>query len=188
MALGLGQDASKWTLDDLAKIKARGTEEFKHAATMITGGGGEMTDLLVRGDVVLVTDCWDQVAVNAQKQNVNVKSVTPPGPIKATLDIYFIFAGAKNVDAAYAWLNQAISPEAMAIMAKDYGTAVTNVKAFDLMDPAFKTSLHFDTLNDTISRTEFNKMPDPDATPPHVTLDDITKMFEEVKAGVPVKK
>ena len=184
MSLGLGQDATKWTLDDLAKIKARGMEEFKHAATMITGGGGEMTDLLVRGDVVLVTDCWDQVAVNAQKQGVNIKSVTPAGPIKATLDIYFIFAGAKNVDAAYAWLNQAISPDAMAAMGTDYGSAVTNVKAYPLMDPKFAASLHFDTLNATIARTEFNIMPSPDAVPPHVTLDDITKMFEEIKATV----
>jgi spermidine/putrescine transport system substrate-binding protein len=188
MALGLGQDATKWTQADLAKIKARGMEEFSHAATMITGGGGEMTDLLVRGDVVLVTDCWDQVAVNAQKQGVNVKSVTPAGSIKATLDIYFMFAGAKNVDAGYAWLNQAISAQAMATMAKDYGSAVTNVKAFDLMDAAFKQSLNFPTLNDTIKRTEFNVMPNPDATAPNVSLDDITKAFEEIKASssVPV--
>jgi spermidine/putrescine-binding protein len=159
-------------------------EEFKHAATMITGGGGEMTDLLVRGDVVLVTDCWDQVAVNAQKQGVNVKSVTPPGPIKATLDIYFIFEGAKNVDAAYAWLNQAISAEAMAIMGTEYGSAVTNVKAFDLMEPDMREKLGFATLNDTIARTEFNIMPDPDAVPPQVSLDDIMKAFEEIKTTI----
>jgi spermidine/putrescine transport system substrate-binding protein len=181
MTLGLGQDATKWTTDDLAKIKARGMEEFKYAATMITGGGGEMKDLLVRGDVVLVNDCWSQVALGAQTQGVDVRFVAPPGPIKATVDIYFIFTGAKNLDTAYAWLNYAISAEALAIMAKNYDSAVTNQKAYDLLDPALRTKLGLETMNDTVKMADFNIMPNPDAQAPYVTLDQIFAAFEEIK-------
>jgi spermidine/putrescine transport system substrate-binding protein len=182
MTLGIGQDASKWTQDDLAKIKARGMEEFKNAATMVTGGGGEMKDLLVRGDVVLVTDCWAQIAANAQKEGVNVKFVTPAGPIKATVDIYFIFTGTKNLDTAYAWLNQAISPEALAAMGTAYESPVTNMKAYDLMTPEVKEKLGYQTMNDVVTLADFNILPDVDAKAPNVTLDEIFAAFEEVKA------
>ena len=181
MTLGLGQDATKWTQDDLASIKARGMEEFKYAATMVTGGGGEMKDLLVRGDVVLVTDCWSQVAANAQKEGVDVKFVTPAGPIKATVDIYFIFTGAQNLDTAYAWLNYAISAEALAIMGTEYDSAVTNMKAYDLMTPELREKFGYTTLNETVNLADFNVLPDPDAQPPYVTLDEIFAAFEEIK-------
>jgi len=182
MTLGLGQDATKWTQDDLAKIKARGMEEFKNSATMVTGGGGEMKDLLVRGDVFLVTDCWSQIAANAQKEGVDVKFVTPAGPIKATVDIYFIFTGAKNLDTAYAWLNQAISAEALAAMGTAYDSAVTNMKAYDLMTPEVKEKLGYQTMNDVVTLADFNVLPDPDAKAPNVTLDEIFAAFEEIKA------
>ncbi|MCJ7623408.1 MAG: extracellular solute-binding protein [Anaerolineaceae bacterium] len=183
MTLGLGQDATKWTQDDLALIKERGMEEFREAATMVTGGGGEMKDLLVRGDVVLVTDCWSQVAANSQKEGVDVQFVTPAGPIKATVDIYFIFTGAPNLDAAYAWLNQAISAEALSIMGTAYDSAVTNMKAYDLMTPELKEKFGYDSINDIISLADFNILPDPDAQPPYVTLDEIFAAFEEIKAS-----
>jgi spermidine/putrescine transport system substrate-binding protein len=182
MTLGLGQDATKWTQDDLAKIKARGMEEFKNAATMVTGGGGEMKDLLVRGDVLLVTDCWSQVAANAQKEGIDVKFVTPPGPIKATVDIYFIFTGTKNLDTAYAWLNQAISAEGLAAMGIAYDSAVTNMKSYDLMTPELREKLGYQTMNDVVTLADFNVLPDPDAKAPNVTLDEIFAAFEEVKA------
>jgi spermidine/putrescine transport system substrate-binding protein len=183
MTLGLGQDATKWTQSDLDKIKARGMDEFKYAATMVTGGGGEMKDLLVRGDVVLVNDCWSQVSSNAQAQGVDVRFVAPPGPIKATVDIYFIFTGAKNLDTAYAWINHAISAEALAIMAKNYDSAVTNQKAFDLMTPELRKSLGYETLNQTVNMVDFNIMPDPEAKAPYITLDDIFAAFDEIKVS-----
>jgi spermidine/putrescine-binding protein len=183
MALGLGQDATEWTQDDLAKIKARGMEEFKNAATMTTAGGGEMKDLLVRGDVVLTTDCWEQVALNAQEQGVDVRYVVPTGPVKANFDIYFIFNGAKNLDAAYAWINHAISKEAMAIMARNYGAVVTNQAAYDLMSADLRKKLGFDSLNALIKNTEMTIMPDSNAVSPYVTLNELLTLFEEIKSS-----
>jgi spermidine/putrescine-binding protein len=108
--------------------------------------------------------------------------VTPAGPVKATVDIYFIFAGAPNLDTAYSWLNYAISAEALAIMGTAYDSAVTNMKAYDLMTPEVRMKLGYETINDTVNLADFNVLPDPDAKAPNVTLDEIFAAFEEIKA------
>ena len=183
MDIGKGQDATQWTLDDLEEIKARGMEEWKYAATT-AGSTGEQVDLLVRGDVVLTTDCWEAVPAAAQEQGVDVKMTVPPGPKKVWVDVYFIFDVAQNVDAAYGWINHAISQEGAAIMADYLNVAVSNQRAFDLLSDELKERVGYDTLNSTLKTAEFNVLPDPDATAPNVALDDLYKAFDEIQASV----
>lgn len=183
MALDKGQDASKWTQDDLAEIKAYGMAQWKDAATTASSLG-EQTDLLVRGDAAVTMDCYEFVANEASKQGVDVKPILPAGKVKPWVDVYFIFTGAQNVESAYAWINYALSPEAMAQLAANLGTAVGNSKAYDLMDPELAKLLGYETLNDAIRNADFNVLPDPDAQPPYVTLDDLYRAFDEIKAAV----
>jgi spermidine/putrescine transport system substrate-binding protein len=184
MLTGNGQDASKWTQEDLEEIKAYGLAQWQDAATT-AASLGEQIDLLVRGDAVVTTDCFGYIANEAQKQGVDVGSVTPQEPaVKVWIDAYFILTGAQNIDAAYEWINYAISPEAQAQLAENLGTAVSNVRAYDLMDDELKAQLEFDTLNGSIRNAELNVLPDPDAEPPNVSLDDLYKAFDEIRATV----
>jgi len=183
MVLGKGQDASKWTQDDLAEIKAYGMAMWKDAATT-AASLGEQTDLLVRGDAVVTTDCFEFVANEARKQGVDVRSILPSGKVKPWVDVYFIFNGAQNVDAGHAWINYAISPQAMAQLAKNLGTAVSSNPSYTLMDAELVKLLGYGTLNQAIMSAEFNVLPNPDAQPPLVTIDDLYKAFDEIKASV----
>jgi spermidine/putrescine-binding protein len=182
MVLDKGQDASKWTQDDLAEIKAYGLAHWKDAATT-AASLGEQTDLLVRGDAVVTTDCFEFIANEARKQGVDVKSFLPGGKVKPWVDVYFIFNGAQNVDAAHAWINYAISPQPMAELAANLGTAVGNSKAYSLMDRDLVKLLGYGTLNQAVKNAEFNVLPDADAQPPYVTIDDMYKAFDEIKAS-----
>jgi len=181
MDLGLGQDAREWTLDDLELIKERGMAEWEHAALSFSGTG-EAIDLLVRGDVVLTTDCWEAIPVAAQAQGVDVKEVVPPGVTKMWVDIYFILDGAPNVDTAYAWINHALSPTAMKIMGENVGTAISSERAFEIIDPELAEIVGLDTLNEQILNADFNVLPDLDAEAPYVTLADLYKAFDEIQA------
>jgi spermidine/putrescine transport system substrate-binding protein len=182
MVLDKGQDASKWTQDDLAEIKAYGLAHWKDAATT-AASLGEQTDLLVRGDAVVTTDCFEFIANEARKQGVDVKSFLPGGKVKPWVDVYFIFTGAQNVDAAHAWINYSISPQPMAELAANLGTAVGNSKAYSLMDRDLVKLLGYGTLNQAVKNAEFNVLPDADAQPPYVTIDDMYKAFDEIKAS-----
>jgi spermidine/putrescine transport system substrate-binding protein len=182
MTLGKGQDASKWTKQDLDEIKAYGMEKWKGAKTTASSIG-EQTDLLVRGDVTTTDDCFDFISNQAQKQGVDVKVVYPEGPKKIWVDAYFILNGAKNIDTGYAWINYALSDEAMAVLAKNLGTAVSNQDAYKLMDADLVKMLGAEGLNDLIKGAEFNVLPNPDAKDPYVSLDDVYKAFDEIKAS-----
>jgi spermidine/putrescine transport system substrate-binding protein len=182
MTLGKGQDASKWTQKDLDEIKAYGMEQWKGAKTTASSIG-EQTDLLVRGDVTTTNDCFDFPANQAIKQGVDVKVVYPKGPKKIWVDAYFILNGAKNIDTAYAWINYALSDEAMAKLGKSLGTSVSNQDSYKLMDADLVKMLGFQGLNDLIKGAEYNVLPDPSAQPPYVTLDQVYKAFDEIKAS-----
>ena len=183
MVLGKGMDARKWTQDDLKQIKERGLAEFRNAKTLVATPG-EQKDLLIRGDVVLTTDCYDAVAVGATAQGAKVASVIPPGPRKIWVDMYFIFNGAKNIDAAYAYLNTALSPEGQAIMAKKMELSVSNQDAYKQLPADLVKKLGYEQANELIAGSEFNILPDPDPKPPHVSIRDLYAAFDEIKAAV----
>ena len=183
MVLGKGMDARKWTQDDLKQIKERGLAEFRNAKTLVATPG-EQKDLLIRGDVVLTTDCYDAVAAGAVAQGAKVASVIPPGPRKIWVDMYFILNGAKNIDAAYAYLNTALSPQAQAIMARKMELNVSNQDAYKQLAPDLVKKLGFEQANDLIAGSEFNILPDPDPKPPHVSIRDLYTAFDEIKAAV----
>jgi spermidine/putrescine transport system substrate-binding protein len=184
-ALGLGKslDASTWTQDDLAEIKAYGLEKWQ-GATTVAASIGEQKDLLSRGVVVVTDDCYDLVQTELQAEGIDVRSVAPEGPIKLWVDYYFIWKGAPNVEAAYAWINHAVGQQAMAQMAKDMGMSVANQKAYDPLDEELRTQLGYEVANDMILNAEINLLPLPDAEPPSVSVDDLYKAFDEIKASV----
>ncbi|PYM66703.1 MAG: hypothetical protein DMD79_02470 [Candidatus Rokuibacteriota bacterium] len=183
MVLGKGMDARKWTQDDLKQIKERGMAEFRNAKTLVASPG-EQKDLLIRGDVVLTTDCYDAVAAGAVAQGAKVASVIPPGPRKIWVDMYFIFNGAKNVDAGYAYVNAALSPQGQATMAKHMELSVSNQDSYKQLPADLVKKLGFDQANELIAGSEFNILPDPDAKAPRVSVRDLYAAFDEIKAAV----
>jgi spermidine/putrescine transport system substrate-binding protein len=183
MVLGKGMDARKWTQDDLKQIKERGMAEFRNAKTLVASPG-EQKDLLIRGDVVLTTDCYDAVAAGAVAQGAKVASVIPPGPRKIWVDMYFIFNGAKNVDAGYAYVNAALNPQGQATMAKHMELSVSNQDSYKQLPADLVKKLGFDQANELIAGSEFNILPDPDAKAPRVSVRDLYAAFDEIKAAV----
>ena len=98
------------------------------------------------------------------------------------MDLYFILDGAPNPETAYAWINHALSPTAMKIMAEYLGVAVASQRAFEIIDPELAEFVGYDALNDLIMNADFNVLPDADAEPPYVSLDDLYKAFDEIQA------
>lgn len=182
MLVGVGADGTKWTQEDLEKVKALGMDVVKNAA-LIAKSYGEMKDLLVRGDINSVYYSWEAVAAWGQEEGANLQNTLPAGPAKAWADCYFIMNGAKNLDAAYGWVNHAISPEAMAVMGQRVSSLVANSKAVELMDPAHVEAMGYDGLNERIKQATFSVLPEKEATAPYITLDEFYKAYEEIKAG-----
>lgn len=183
MQLGKSLDARTWTQDDLAEIKALGTEVFQNAFTVVAGEG-EASDLLARGDIVVMNGCNTGVAARAREAGVDVEVVIPPGRTKMWADFYFIYKGAKNVDAAHAWLNHAIAAETMAIETTKMGYNPPNEKTYSLIDPELAAKLNWPDVNEFIKNAPLSVLPDPDAAPPHITVDDMYRTYDEILTSV----
>ena len=182
MALGKGVDARKWTQDDLKQIEERGIAESKNAKAL-AATPGDQKDLLVRGDVVLTTPCYDAVAAGAEAQGVKVVSLAPPGPRFIWVDSFFLFQGAKNIDAAYDFLNAALSADGQAAMAPKQQVLVSNTKAYSKMPSDLVDKLGFSSANELIKGAVFNVLPDADAVAPYVSIKDMYHAFDEVRAS-----
>jgi spermidine/putrescine transport system substrate-binding protein len=183
MQLGKSLDARTWTQDDLAEIKALGQEVFKNSFTVVAGEG-EASDLLARGDIIVMNGCNTGIAARAQEAGVDVKVVVPPGPTKMWADFYFIYKGSKNVEAAHAWLNHAIAAETMALETTKMGYNPPNEKTYSLIDPELASQLNWPNVNEFIANAPLSVLPDPDAQPPNVTLDDMYKTYDEILTSV----
>ena len=105
-------------------------------------------------------------------------------PRKIWVDMYFIFNGAKNVDAGYAYLNTALSPQGQATMAKTMELSVSNQEAYKQLPADLVKKLGYDQANELIAGSEFNILPDPDAKAPNVSVRDLYTAFDEIKAAV----
>lgn len=183
MQLGKSLDARTWTQDDLAEIKALGTEVFENAFTVVAGEG-EASDLLARGDIVVMNGCNTGIAARAREAGTDVQIVIPQGPTKMWADFYFIYKGSENIEAAHAWLNHAIAAETMALETTKMGYNPPNEKTYSLIEPELATKLNWPGVNEFIANAPLSVLPEPDAEPPYVTVDDMYKTYDEILTSV----
>lgn len=181
MGLGLSARLSEWTKDDLANVVEHGREVVASAATMVKSFG-EMTDLLVRGDIVAAYIGDPSVAARGREQGANLEWTLPPGRAHAWLDCYMILNGSRNLQTAYAWVDHAISPEAMAIMGQNIFAAVSNTKAVDLMPPEHVQAMAYETLGESLKSAVYPTLPDKEPEPGYIGLDEFYAAWEEILA------
>lgn len=172
-------DARTWTKDTLADIEDFGKRWKANSKTLLESFG-EMTDLMVRGDIVVAAEGYGLVTINAKKQGQPISHTVPPGKCKGYLDAWFIFKGSKNVDNAYAWLNQVLSPEAGAIGAQENACQVANMKYEKLLPKEFYDIMEMSDLKSVLEQASFARFPEK-GNP--LTLDDILKTWENIKAA-----
>jgi spermidine/putrescine transport system substrate-binding protein len=181
--VGVGADGTKYTKADLQKIIEWGKKWKANSKTLVKSYG-EMTDLLVRGDIWLGAIGWQYVTVQGQKQRANLADALPDGPAKAWCDSYFIFAGATNLDTAYAWIDNAITPEVMAKSGPALNSMVTNAKAAPLLPQEHAKLMGYDKLNDQLGRAVFSVFPPARAADAHhISLDELLRGYEQIKAS-----
>jgi spermidine/putrescine-binding protein len=99
-------------------------------------------------------------------------------------DFYFIYKGSENIEAAHAWLNHAIAAETMALETTKMGYNPPNEETYSLIDPELATKLNWPGVNEFIANAPLSVLPEPDAEPPYVTVDDMYKTYDEILTSV----
>jgi spermidine/putrescine-binding protein len=183
VVLGYGGDGATYTQDQLAAIVDWGKQWKANSLTILTSYG-EMTDLLVRGDLWLAALGWEYVTVQGKAQGANLAHVLPPGPAKCWVDSYVLFTDAPNVNNAYGWLNNTFSPSVMAQSSQNLSSFVSNPKAVEEMPAEHAESMNFASMQEQLDRAVFAFFPPTEVSDPNmITLDELLAAWEEIKAA-----
>lgn len=136
IAVAKGYPSPNLTLEQLADVKETSRQLVANLRAF-NAGYQDATDLLVRGEVDLVIGGWEAM-VNwaAQKGTTLAFGFFAESNGGGWADSLAIPANAEDVDAAYAYIDQMISPEINAQIATNLVSGTVNSKSVASVDPS----------------------------------------------------
>lgn len=169
------------TKEQLEEVKEL-AKRFVDQVLTIAPSYGEMKSILVSGDAIITGASWAAVAGWAQEEGVNIQVHIPTEGSLSYIDAYAIAKGSQNMDTAYAFINEMLSPQVQADLAANLTQAVVNSKAVSLL-PEKARWINYDNLSETLGRAPCYT-PVPDESEEFATYADWVEAWSEVKAGM----
>ncbi len=120
--------------EELAKVKAKALE-LKPNIRKYWSTAGDMTQLFQSGEIV-AGEGWPLMTAQLRGAGFPAGEVIPQEGTTAWADHWVLTTGAKNLDAAYAWLEYAAQPFTQKLMADVTNYIVANPAAKAYMSPA----------------------------------------------------
>jgi spermidine/putrescine transport system substrate-binding protein len=181
--LGIYRADSLYTEDQLNQIMDF-WRQMKANAKTILNDYGQMGDLLASGEIIAGTPGW--AAVNsfaAAKGDDAVKHTVPKEGAATFCDAYMIPAEAPNADTAYAFINEAFTPQAQAAEAAYLVQACVVPDALPLMDSATRQLYPYDDIEELLTKTAPLEAIPAQTPSGYVNYQDWVKAWEGVKAS-----
>ncbi len=178
--LGYSEKFPNLTQEELDAVIEQ-LKEFKAQARAIAPSYGDLTDMLVAGEIVATIPGWAAVNIWAQERGVNVQMSVPKEGSYTFIDAFAIPVGSDNVETVLAWINHSLSPEVQACQAKALAAGVVNPKAVPLLDPTTAALYPYDKLDELFALAPVYPLP-PLESEEYTTYDDWIAAWEEFKA------
>jgi spermidine/putrescine transport system substrate-binding protein len=175
--------------DTMTKAQLEEVKKFllalKANAKTIAPSYGDLSNLLISGEVAADFVGWAALDVWAAQQNVNVTSTLPKDGVVISIDAYAIASTEDNLDASLAWVNLMLTDEVQLSVANDLLTATVCPDTAKLItDPQVKGLYDYDNFNTFIKQYPLHLFPPNEpAAGYEVTFSDWMKTWEEVKAA-----
>jgi spermidine/putrescine-binding protein len=122
---------------------------------------GDLTNQLVSGEVIASFAGWSAVGLWARDKGAKVEDIIPQEGTYTSCDSWAIPKTTRNRDTAYAWINQALSPQVQAQAAVALGSAVTSPEAVKLLPASMQKLYPYDNLDDFFKQAPVFGFPDP---------------------------
>ncbi len=163
------------TDDDIAKVKDLLVKQ-KPLLRFYWGDNTTMEQALASGELV-ASSAWNSSVLTLRNQGLPVRFMSPKEGILTWCCGLVMSKDAPQVDKAHDLIDAIISPQAGEWLITQQGYGHSNRKSFDLVDDATLTSLGLPRDPTTLLTSGvFSKE--------NSRLDDIVRMFEDVKAGI----
>jgi putative spermidine/putrescine transport system substrate-binding protein/spermidine/putrescine transport system substrate-binding protein len=157
--------------DELAKVKAK-MLELKPNVRKYWSTAGDMTQLFQSGEIV-AGEGWPLMTATLRGAGFPAGETIPQEGTTAWADHWVLTSGAKNLDAAYAWLEYASQPFTQKLLADVTNYIVANPAAKSYMTPAqVATQRDIADYGDKVNFWQWSPR-----------RDKYTEVWNEVKAG-----
>ncbi len=178
---GLGAKYPNVSKDELAKV-FEAMAPYRDQSKTFAASIGDVTNLFGSGEIAVMFCGWSGLPTETIKQKVETRYVIPAEGGAVWSDAFFIPKTATNLDAAYAYIDGIISPEAQAKHAANTLSGTINKKAVALMDDATRNLFDYNNLADLFAKSPLPNIP-PIKSDEFATFDDWTKAYADFKAG-----
>jgi spermidine/putrescine transport system substrate-binding protein len=153
-------------------------------AKTIAPSYGDLSNLLISGEVAATFVGWGALDVWGQNEGVDTTSVLPKDGVVTMVDAYAIPPETDNRAAALAWLNLMLTDEVQLSVANDLLTAVVTPDTVPLItDDNVRAMYDYDNFESLVKSNPPPLFPPNEATGDQVTFGDWLKGWEEIKAG-----
>ena len=167
--LGFGEQLPNLTGEQLAQVKDL-LLQFKGNARGIAPSFGDLTDMLVSGEIIVTYPGWAAVNVWAKDRGANILHTIPAEGGFAFIDAFAIPAASDNVETALAWINEALGPEVQACQAAALAAGVVNPQAVPLLDATTASLYPYDQIDSVFTNAPVYSLPPRESrSSPHTT-------------------
>jgi spermidine/putrescine transport system substrate-binding protein len=173
-ALLAGVDPFNMSADDIAKVRGV-LQEQRPLVKMYTSDLTSVEQALASGELVAAMT-WNASATSLKKQGVPVEFMNPKEGMLTWVCGTVLLKDAKNVDLAYDFINAKLSAASGKALVENYGYGAANSESMQAVGAEKLKELALPTdPAEMLKTTVF--------TLPMKNNDEVSKMFEEVKAG-----
>jgi spermidine/putrescine transport system substrate-binding protein len=174
-------DFSRLTKDQLASA-ATLFSKIKPNLVTISPSYGDVIDVLARKDAALCIEGYAYIDLALARKGIRAHSFVPAtdGSINNS-DVLSIPKGAKNIDGAYAVLNEAISAHGNLYMNAFQYSIVTNPSTVPLLPKAQQTLYPYSNLGPYVAKTPFYSPPPLQASGQFVSQTDVADTWQKLK-------
>jgi spermidine/putrescine-binding protein len=170
------------SLDEFARVVDE-TRPIVDNMVAIAGGYGDATDYLVRGEADISLNGWEAQLTFAADKGVTVDFGFFDTSTLVWCDSYVLPESAEDVDTAYAYMDEVISPETNAVLATNLISGAANTEAADLVPADIKALFDYTAVTDLNDpRDVTNWLPPAEPAQGRAGQQDWTDAWLEMKA------
>lgn len=160
---GYGDKFPNLTKDELADMYAK-FEPYRAQSRVVSLTYGDVVALFNSGEIAALYCGWTGIPNETAKSGVTTEYTIPEEGAGTWCDAWFIPPSSDNDDTAYAFINEAISPEIQAKVATRNAAGVVSSKAVALLPPETKVLFDYDNAENIFKKAPLLGLPPMEST------------------------
>lgn len=143
---------------------------------------GDVTSMLVSGDLAACFCIWNGIIQETAKQGVTTNYALPKEGAVMWCDAWFIPTSVRNLDTAYAFINESISAEIQAAFIPTVSGGTVNRDAVPKLDPTARALFDYNNLDAVFEKSPLQGIP-PSQSETFATYSDWTQAWTDFKSS-----